>query len=120
MLLRTLLLPELAFLVATAGSAKTLQKRRVSSGAAVQTLVPSGLCDMCSALAVWPVSSPTCIQHQILKQLGKLICPWPWPTGATAARALQKLVPSGVCGMCRKEGRKIYSSLAASKADRME
>ena len=60
MLLKTLLPPEVAFFVATAGSAKTFQKRNVSSGAAVQTVVPSGLCDMCSALAVCPVSSPTC------------------------------------------------------------
>ncbi len=62
MLLNTLLPPALAFLVATAGSAKTFQKRNVSSGAAVQTEVPSGLCDICSALAVCPVSSPTCTQ----------------------------------------------------------
>ena len=60
MLLSTLLPPELAFFVVTAGSAKTFQKRNVSSGAAVQTEVPSGLCDMCNALAVWPVSSPIC------------------------------------------------------------
>ena len=35
------------------------QKRSVSSAAAVQTVVPSGLCAMCSTRLVWPVSSAT-------------------------------------------------------------
>ena len=37
----------------------TFQKRSVSSAAAEQMVVPSGLCAMCSTRLVWPVSSAT-------------------------------------------------------------
>ena len=38
---------------------RTFQKRSVSSAAAEQMVVPSGLCAMCSTRLVWPVSSAT-------------------------------------------------------------
>ena len=46
--------------VARAASEKHFQKRRVSSAAAEQTVVPSGDCARCSTRDVWPVISATC------------------------------------------------------------
>ena len=48
----------LAFLI-LAGSPKHLQNLKVSSAAAEHTDVPSGLCERCNTLEVWPLNSPT-------------------------------------------------------------
>lgn len=47
-------------------SAKHFQKRRVSSAAAEQTVVPSGDCARCSTRDVWPDISATCAHLQRL------------------------------------------------------